>query len=388
MNNSYVDTFVIRTNNRLRILQTIFDNMVISRADIAKMLNMSKPAVNEHIDHLLESKIILELGEGSATDRGGRRPILLAPNNEYKYIIALDLNNSKPIIALGNISGMPVDRFFIDKHYDFSDLCEIVGDCIDKLIKRNNVEYSQIGVIAISTPGTVNTETGEIANNRNGGQQTINLKSYLHDRYNLPIIIENYVNMAAVGEEKFLKKENRNSFLFINCGYNLSSAIVINGKVCNGENYSAGDIGRCILSEDGLSAESKIAVPALIELISQIIAENDITTSLTPSNIKFIDILNAYTKKDEAVISALKKISKTLASVIINAVALLDVNTVVVGGEYADFKDLIIKEVKSYINSSNLVFKPEIIPTALTYAGGIIGCFEEGTNYIIENLQS
>lgn len=67
---------------------------------------------------------------------------------------------------------------------------------------------------------------------------------------------------------------------------------------------------------------------------------------------------------------------------------MVDVRTVVLRGDYAAFIDLIVPEIQKFMQSSPLIFTPEIIPTSPAYAGGIIGCFEVGINYIIEMLET
>lgn len=105
-------TDIKRTNLRL-ILNAIFNSGPTSRSQLAKDLLLSKPAISDNLQCLLDLGIVSEIGEGSAGPAGGRKSILLRFNPMHKYIIAVNLNFSKPVFVLADLNGDSLNTFDI-----------------------------------------------------------------------------------------------------------------------------------------------------------------------------------------------------------------------------------------------------------------------------------
>jgi DNA-binding transcriptional ArsR family regulator len=101
---------MIRITNQTLILDLIREKGLISRADIAKLLNLSPPSTSGNISRLLEMNMIREVGEGISC--GGRKPILIELNKEYGYIVAVDMSCGDIRISLGNICAEVIDGFY------------------------------------------------------------------------------------------------------------------------------------------------------------------------------------------------------------------------------------------------------------------------------------
>lgn len=381
----------VKRENQIQILKTVLDEGVISRASLAKLLKMSKPAVNDHVAHLLELNMIKELGEGTSNEKGGRKPILISLNPKYSYIIAVDLNFNTPLISLADFIGEVLDKEFIDKKRDSEDIKETIKLHIDNILARNNLMAGEVGVIVISSPGIIDGKTGEII--RHPQHETIcntNIKAYLCEAFHCSVIIKNDVNMAAIGEAKYLKRNHIHQLFYVSLGLGLGSAIIINGRIYKGENNAAGEISYYMFDESGSRVETDISIQGLIDEVRNRLTAAPKTDSILSGKadrLTFEDIVSAYQESDPAVIGAIRKISRILGVIISNCVTLIDINTVVIGGDYFVFADTVIDEVQKVMKTFPLAFEPVIMPTALDYAGGTIGCFEVGLDFLIENLE-
>lgn len=385
--NKRSDNSIIKKNNQTLILQTLMKSDILSRAEIAKMLGMSKPVVNEHIDYLLSRGILIEIGQGTSKATGGRKPILLSLNPEFCYIIAIDLSFTKPVIALGNMKGTLMDWFLIEESFGIKDLVPLFKNHIDELLKRNGMDNRKIGAAVISVPGFTHRQTGEIIfNPQHKDIYEMNLKEYLQSTYGFTVIIKNDVNMAAIGEIQFLEAEHKHSLLFLSCGRGLGAACILDGVLYEGENNSAGEIGFQILNEHGERAEEILSIKGLLKDIQQRAESGSEEARLAWKEPCFNDILAAYKKKDPLAIESIKKVGRLLGILIHNSISLLDLKTVVIGGDFIAFQDVLIPQIQEVIEQSSLPFKPEILPTRLAYGGGMNGCLTVGKNYIIENM--
>ena len=119
----------IRDMNRALVLEAIANHPPLSRADLAKMLHLTKATVSTIVQELLDRQLVIELGSAEKTSMG-RKPILLTFNNRCGSIIAVDLGVKKITILTGDLKGKsctvkeyPIDPSLSLEEYSFELLC-------------------------------------------------------------------------------------------------------------------------------------------------------------------------------------------------------------------------------------------------------------------------
>ena len=83
--------FNIRKFNIVEILNLLFKKPNISRIDISKLINLNKASVSEIVSLLVEKNLVSEIGTGSSSSSGGRKPILLKINEKAGCSLGIDL---------------------------------------------------------------------------------------------------------------------------------------------------------------------------------------------------------------------------------------------------------------------------------------------------------
>ena len=79
-----INTRHVRAINQRTILDAIYQHPDgISRAELARSLNMSKPSMADNATALLDIGIIEEIGEDANTGKLGRKPVLLSFRSDF-----------------------------------------------------------------------------------------------------------------------------------------------------------------------------------------------------------------------------------------------------------------------------------------------------------------
>ena len=164
-----------------------------SRADIARMLGISRPTASAVVQSLITSGMIFECGKGKST--GGKTPIALAVRNDDTRLIGIDLGYSDRISAvlLDNSGDIAAEKQLDFTPRTLEELTERIAGLI-----RQCPEAGRIIGCAVAVPGIVNEESMYISRSIKELFCGDALAEMLKDKLEMPIFIGNRSRMAAV----------------------------------------------------------------------------------------------------------------------------------------------------------------------------------------------
>lgn len=131
---------------------------------------------------------------------------------------------------------------------------EILADiaaCVSEAVKNAGITMDEVLSIGIGTPGSVNKRMGIIEYANNLGFDKVPARDILLKYFDKPIYIENDANCAALGEAVAGAGGNVENFVAITLGTGVGSGIIVNGKIVNGCNDAAGEMGHSVIVVDG-----------------------------------------------------------------------------------------------------------------------------------------
>src|SRR5512133_1357104 len=124
-----------KQHNRNLVLQTIFARECVSRAEVARVTNLTRTTVSEIVSGLLAEGLVEEVGRGESM--GGKSPILLSMVADSRYLIGLNLAQDKFIGAIVNLRGEIKEMVEAPVHDDNGEnALNLVYQIIDQLMKK------------------------------------------------------------------------------------------------------------------------------------------------------------------------------------------------------------------------------------------------------------
>lgn len=233
----------IKSINIKSVLNVLSEHESITKSDIAKYTGLSFPTVSTVIEHLIDKNEVNEVGVEDSI--GGRCAKKYSLNPMYAVSLLLYLEGNK-------------------LNWIVSDFCrnKIASgnlNCKDRILEEMNEiiysiksSYSQLASIVIGVASNVNN--GKIMSHIEYKElQGINISEYFEEKYGIPVIIENDMNVAVRG---YLDRHSSNDIevvVNIYIGDNgMGASMIINGKVWKGKSNFAGELHYLPICDDNI----------------------------------------------------------------------------------------------------------------------------------------
>ncbi len=222
---------------------------------------------------------------------------------------------------------------------------------INLLIKKTNLNPRNIKAVCLGIPGSLNPYTGVVGLAPNLGIKNYNVKEKLQEKIPFPVIIENDVNLGALGIKKFGVAKKSTNMLAVFIGTGIGGAIFIDGKLYRGSSFAAGEIGHIIVDKQGPvcgcgnkgcfeAIASRASIVRAVEedikhgrkSIVQKLAERD-------KPIKSRILAEAVKAKDKLVIKHISSACETIGLVLAGVTNIMNFDMIVLGGGLAEALD-------------------------------------------------
>ena len=346
-----VDTTHVRSVNLLTILHLIYQNETISKAELARILHMSKPSVADNVNDLLQLGIVQEIGRGECGSGGGRKPVLLAFRDDFKYIVTINFCLDYTTFVLTDLKGNILSENSIPETpmsgFDFwLTLCQRE---ITTLLQAINITVNDVAAIGVSAPGILNPrENTYIIDSKYGNFDIDAIKTRLFETLPVPILFKNSTNASALGELFYGAGINSDSLAYVSCGQGLGAGIVIDRHLVEGSHFAAGEIGTNItpetINKPKPSLEERICIDGILAQINS-------TDDYRKRPLTFSDMITLWQEGEPYISDIVDQLAIELGCAITNLVSVVDCDQVIIGGEYLVFQSQLIPKINNIVST-------------------------------------
>jgi len=240
------DTQMIKRFNETQLLKLIRDLGPISRIELANRTKMSKVAVFDIINRLIEQQYVEDVGKGKSTKRGGKRPSLVKLDTSSHFVIGIELRRREALLTLANVEAtiIQIKKFNFNVETDPNIVIGKMFSRIDTMLQNANVRRDQLVSIGIGIPGVIDYHLGKLRfADTLKGWDTVELRKVFNSEFGVPIILENDVNTIALGESILGAGRGVLDIVCLWIGSGIGAGIVVNGQLIRGFGGGAGEIG-------------------------------------------------------------------------------------------------------------------------------------------------
>ena len=238
-----------REINRQIALNLIRQHQPVSRADLARLMNVRRGVASLLVNELLSENLIFEGALGESVGRG-RRPTFLYIDSRERCVVGVDIRASRTYILVTDLVGRQlgaVSSFQTNRDVD------VLIQELARRIKQILTDYNACEGVGVSVPGMVEPTKGRVVHAPTLAWHDVNLRDPLALALGIPVQIENSGKACALAQLWATRSDvvaSGNS-VFVSVSDGVGVGIVVNGEVLRGRHNTAGEFGHVPLSIDG-----------------------------------------------------------------------------------------------------------------------------------------
>lgn len=321
------------------IIDTIRSKGPISRADIAKQLNLTPATITNITAELINKNIIVESELGEST--GGRKPILLKINTSSYFILSIYIGSSGFKAAVLDMESKILDSVSFKLKCDMKfDLCwEHIKESILRLIKNSSINNKKIIGIGVAVDGLVDFNDGKIIYAPALGWENIELRYMLEKEFDVPVYVDRDARAMAFSESWYGEGKEVDTFICISVGFGIGAALTYNKQQIRGAAGGFGEFGHFKISENGpLCSCGKHG--CLQSYASESFVIDYAVKNGFNGRHEIDNIIREALIGNTAAIAALETSGKYLGIGIANLINMFNPSLILVGGDLIDTNDI------------------------------------------------
>ena len=379
---------LVRNHNLHILLETILKGGDLSRVEMAELTGLSKPTVNVLVTELESLGLV-----GRSGTRGGsvgRTAALYRAEHNAGMVVAIDVGANRLRGAISNLFGEVLSERVIDAPRR-GHLVRGIDSLAQQLLSDASAATTTLWVGVIAAPGVVDPNSGRLSLSMNIPDLTdLPLADVLGALWDAPVVVDNDVNLAAVGESEFGCARGIDNFAFLSVGNGVGLGAVVNGEVMRGSRGAAGEVGYLPLGEDPFTPSSRrrgsleeIAGAAGIRATARRLKASGVSTRLGPRP-TVEQIFDAAEEGDPLGSEVLDREARLLALAAMSISTTLDPEVLILGGGVGG-NTALVALVQRYLNELS-PFVVEVRPSELRGRAALFGALSIGLDRLRTSL--
>jgi predicted NBD/HSP70 family sugar kinase len=240
-----------REINRQIALNLIRQHQPISRADLARLMNVRRGVASLLVSELLTESLIFEGAVGEAVGRG-RRPTFLYIDSRQRCVVGVDIRASRTYILVTDLMGKQLG---VVSSFQTNKDVTLLTQELTRRIKQTlaDKEIGSCAGVGLVVPGMVDPAVGRVLHAPTLGWRDVSLRDPLAAALGIPVHIENSGKACALAQLWTTRSDmvaSANS-VFVSISDGVGTGIVVNGELMRGRHNTAGEFGHVPLSIDG-----------------------------------------------------------------------------------------------------------------------------------------
>ncbi|MFV2082946.1 ROK family transcriptional regulator [Micromonospora sp. LOL_021] len=354
-----------------------------SRAELGDAVGLSRSKVATELDRMIDRGLVETAGP--AASRGGRPSSIVRIPAATRFL-SIDIGASTLDVALTDGELQVVARMTEGTELRQGPTT-VIAQALELVTKlaadSGTTRFTGAGV---GVPGPVSFHEGvPVSPPFMPGWHRFPVREMFSTELGCPVLVDNDVNIMALGEKHAGIARSFDDFLFVKIGAGIGAGIVVGGDVYRGANGCAGDIGHTAVDENGPqclcgnvgcleayfggAALTRDAVAAARAGRSDQLAEQ----LARIGTLTALDVTRAAAAGDPVAVGMVRDGGRRVGQVLARLVSFFNPGMVVIGGGLAGMGHALLAEIRGVVYRSSLPLATGDMPIVLSELGDQAG---------------
>lgn len=356
---------------RLSIFERIRAEGAVSRAQIAKDLNISPATVTTQTSTLIDLGFVFEkaVEPEQGEPHRGRPPIALGVRPDAHLVAGLKLSDRAHTAVICDFAGQQLasETLSAQNRATEAQMIETTEKLVRNVCDKAGVKINDLSAVGIGVPGFIESRSGIVHWSPLIEGRSLEFADLMSRKLSVPVTIDNDANLVALAESWFGVGRQIPDFAVVTIEQGVGMGLVLNHKVYRGSRGMGMELGHTKVAIDGALCrcgqrgclEAYVADYALVREAG--VASN---SAMSDQSIQAVlEALYADAKSgNDAARSIFERAGKYLALAMGNVLTLFDPQLIILSGERMQYdylySDEILEEMKRFALNSGVELPP------------------------------
>jgi glucokinase-like ROK family protein len=384
------------------LLDLVRSRVALTKPELVRHSRLGRNVVSQRLAELTSRGLLTE-GE-LRRSTGGRAARELALRADAGVILVAFFGATGFVVALTDLAGRLLDTRAEDCDIAIGPepALERIEEIFDEVLASDAVPASApLYGIGVGLPGPVELTSGRPFNPPiMPGWDGYPVRDRLAGRYEVPVWVDNEVNLMALGELHYGQARGERSVICVKIGTGIGAGLISDGQLHRGAHGCAGDIGHVAVTEatgvmcrcGNLGCLEALAGGAALARDGAAAAEEGRSHQLAKlldagKTITAADVGRAAQDGDHAAVELMTRSGRLVGETLATLVNFFDPSLMIVGGAVAERNNLVLAAVRGTVYRRSLPLATRDLRIELSTLGrdaGLLGA----ARMVIEGLFS
>lgn len=369
----------LREGNRKRVIDALRERGHASRADLARITDLSRSTISTIVGDLVEAGLVSERdGQPADGEPGaGRPPVLVSLNDSAGVALGIDFGHRHLRVAVSDLSHTVLAETWRELNVDHSAAhgLDAAADFVDQVLEEAGVERSRVIGVGMGLPAPIDRSSGMVQNNSIlPGWVGVDAAAEASRRLRMPVEVENDANLGALAELVWGAAVGRSEVVYLKIATGIGGGLLSKGKLQHGINGTAGEIGHTVLVADG--PVCRCGNRGCLETLASTSAVAELLSASRGEPVSTRRLLELCAAGDAAAQRLIADAGRALGVAVANLCNLVNPECVIIGGDLSAAGDILlqpIRDVVSRIAIPSAAASLEVVPGVLGERAEMLG---------------
>jgi predicted NBD/HSP70 family sugar kinase len=344
----------LRHLNRARVLDALRRRGGASRVEIVRDTGLSRTTVSSLVSALLREGIVVERREeeSALSDRSRGRPaIRLTLNPSAGGALGIDFGHADVRVGVADLAStlLADARRELDVDHHPAEAMAAATELATMLLDRVGLARERVLGAGVAVSAPLHGISHRVASRSIfPGWVDVDVQGELEAHLGMPVVVGNDANLGALAESTFGAGRDVDDLLYVMLGVGVGAGLIIGGRIYEGANGTAGELGHVVATPDGMMC--RCGNRGCLETVA---GAQAITHALLHSHdrpLTIEEVLSLADAGDAAARRVLGDAGRMVGTAVAGLCSVLDPSLIIIGGDVAAAGEVLLEGIRESIS--------------------------------------